>query len=381
MARTAVITAERALICALFFAGCGFDRVGAAEDLASLSEDLSGFDLAALDLGGADFAAVDLAGGDLARSPDASIPACPRPHLLVAVEDFSAAQHGFVARVALDVSGQPTLCAPLTGQGLLPQQPFAVTLLGVNRVAIAARDAVVLLDSDSDSILWSQPNPTESATTMEPVDVFPLRDPTSLETMAAVAFKSAGSLSGDIKRIVVRDSGGTIAKDWTMADLGLASSGVLSIAGHATAPTHFLAFVSGTYSARDVNPFASTQTTAASCCGTQTQMTIGTALFGGTQHAVWATRTSGGNAAAHYMEDLAGGGLPSGPASCGQLKCDGLHAVPDPTQTRGILLLCDAATTSGRKVVRFDSFGSFCETVLDGVTVPDGRLARLGIVP
>ena len=40
----------------------------------------------------------------------------------------------------------------------------------------------------------------------------------------------------------------------------------------------------------------------------------------------------------------------------------------------------DAAATTGRRVVRFDSFSSFRTVVFDGAALPNTRLSHLGLV-
>jgi hypothetical protein len=171
--------------------GCGFQAVGlptdgaigpatdaAGVDLSAGGDDLALADGAGADLGTADLAAPDGAGADLKNvdlsDVDLGPAPCPRPQLLVALEDLRASNaHGRVLRQTL-LNGTPASCPALTGGGLLSPQPFSVAAVdGRSLIAVLTTDALHVVDSDTDTIRWEYLN---SSSSYFPVDVFPLRD-------------------------------------------------------------------------------------------------------------------------------------------------------------------------------------------------------------
>src|SRR5258708_15948934 len=70
---------------------------------------------------------------------------CPRPYLMIAVEDQTTPQAneiGRVLRFSLDAAGALHPCATLNGSGSLGGLPQAVTFVPPRFVAVAARDAI-----------------------------------------------------------------------------------------------------------------------------------------------------------------------------------------------------------------------------------------------
>jgi hypothetical protein len=361
----------RRFVVAALIGGCGFHAVEPARDLSVPDLAVAVADGGTMDAG-TDGAPPPI---DLAGLPLDGGGACPQPFVLVAVKN-AAGGPGRVLRLPLPTDGgQPPPCAPLVAQGLMPIDPQAVAWLPPSHVAVAGATNVALVDSMHDTIEWLVPNP--SSPPLVPVDAFPMQD-TIYADRIGVAFAAPGDATRAVTLLVAYLAKNSEQVSWNIdRSPALIGPGVKSLTAHPTAPTHILALVPGSENALDVDPWAYTKKSLASCCGTGTLLSISAALFRGSEHVVWATDVNAGRAAAHYMEDLSAGGLPSGPAQCGSLFCASLHAVPDPTADRGIVLLCDQSGT--RQVLRFDSFGTPCQTLLDGATLPNEIPTRLAI--
>jgi hypothetical protein len=90
---------------------------------------------------------------------------------------------------------------------------------------------------------------------------------------------------------------------------------------------------------------------------------------------VWVDSTT---PTAVYYNNQGEGGAVLGPIKC--MGCTLIHAVPDPTDNLRFFGLCNGPTVSSRRVVRFDSAGGSCDTILDGAAFGVGsRLSRLAI--
>ncbi len=359
----------------LLCAGCGFQQVVSSSDFAGL--DLSttaGADLSAsqsLDLAGVDLAGVDLS---MRLGADMQLPPCPLPQLLIAVENTmnSASGGGRVLRLSLGgAMATPPTCSALSAQSFITPEPQSVAAVG-DKVAVVGLDVLQLLDPSTDTVVWSMPIGSDDF----PVDVFALSDPTGQQLVAAAYGTTHESPPLAIARVDAWGLDGTLVKSWmtNSSDLPL-GLGIYGMTTHPKMPQHFVALDPDNSAwGWDVDPWAGSKS---AFLGEATGAPI--SIYGdieGTQmRFVWVDSTS--PSAVFYFNEAEGTTL-FGPIAC--MGCTLLHAVADPTDNLAFFGLCDAPSIDGRRVVRFDSAGGTCDTILDGAGFgPQSRLSRLAI--
>ena len=362
----------------LALSGCGFHSVGGDggdnQDLGVPS-----------DLAGADLTGVP-PGSDLATGQSV---ACPAPALLVGVENLSnsGSGGGRVARMSF-AGGSAQACTTLTGQGLIGSQPMAVTAFGNGLVGAATFDGLFVVDPATDTVKWSKPSP-DTQNGWGPFDAFALSGTGGTAYVAAAWGPDFGISGAGIRWLEIYDADGNAAPgapyciqmtSCTDLQLGL---GTYSMAGDPATPSHLLALDgSNTHAALDVNPWAAPPTNTV-YVGTYSEplASLYAVSVGGKPHLAWLDNNMAGGAIQWAIDN--GGGAPSlaGPVKCASNCATILHVVPDPSQPNGFFALCDAATTSGRTVVRADDAGG-CTVVLDGTQFgAQSRLSRLAVAP
>jgi len=362
----------------LVCAGCGFHSVGGDggdNDDMGVPSDLAGADLTGVP-----------PGSDLSMGQTAS---CPGPALLVGVENLtnSGSGGGRVARVSF-ANGSAQPCTTLSGQGLIGSQPMAVTAFGNGLVGAATFDGLYVVDPTTDTVKWSKPNPN-GANNWGPFDAFTVQSPSGTPYVAAAWGPDFGISGAGIRWVEIYDASGAAApgapyciQQTGCTDLGL-SLGIYSMSSDPAAPAHLLALDgANSVAAAEVDPWAGppTRTT---YVGTYSEplASLYAVSVGGKPHLAWFVNNMAGGAIQWAIDDTGSAPPLAGPVRC-TTNCDTmLHVVPDPSQQNGFFALCDAATTSGRTVVRADDAGS-CTVILDGTQFgAQSRLSRLAVAP
>jgi len=349
-------------LCALAIVGggCGFER------------SMQLFD-------GGDDQAIDGDGGngnaDLAILDGGYEPGCPRPQLLIGVENLNQSSNapGRVLRFSLAASGALTACPTLSAQGALPHQPMAVAFLPPDAVAAATRDGLWVLGLDD------VPRYTRAGSDL-PIDVFPIIEGT--EQLAAVGYWNAGSSSPVIDRVEVqRDSGPPVHTFRTNSAGFPLSFGVRSMTQSPLDPGRLLALenpsVGNPQAGADVDPFTNTKQGYVAYPAGRDLISVSSIVTAGLRRTVWVAADLN---AIFYVRDQ-GASIPlSGPIKCTTQTCNLVHAVPDPTDPVRFLALCEQAASVERSVVRFSSTGGTCDVVYNGALAgANTRLSRLAI--
>jgi hypothetical protein len=360
MAYPECVGSRALLILLLATQGCGFEREGQTFD------------------GGRE----DLAGADLTPPPDLAIldggiePGCPRPQLLVGVEQLnqSSSEPGRVIRFALDNAGGFTPCASLSAGGKLPKQPMAVTFVAPDQIAAATRDGLWVLGLD-DQERW------HTNTTDLPVDVFPLI--AGPETLIAVGYWQAGSADIVIDRVDAHRDQGAPVYTWRTNSAGFPLSfGVRAMVASPLDPGRIFALdnpsAGNPAAATDVDPFTNTKQNYVLYPTSRDLISMYAFWLGGYRRVVWIDAVAN---AIYYTRENNGNPALSGPIACNGLTCDLVHAVPDPTDPVRFLALCAMPGPSTvRNIVRFSSTGGACTMMYSGVTAGAAtRLSRLAI--
>ncbi|HZS39531.1 MAG TPA: hypothetical protein VFF06_22020 [Polyangia bacterium] len=306
---------------------------------------------------------------------------CPRPYLMIAVEDQTTPQAneiGRVLRFSLDAAGALHSCTTLDGSGSLGGLPQAVTFVPPRFVAVAARDATYVLDADSDQIQWSYPVPGIGGTTVA-MDIVPLVEPTSGETRIAVGFSNG---SPTIDQLYLYRDAVTTPTIWDVnSGLGLALS-LGGITQQQPPTSNFWALNDGYQESIGDNPFTKVKTPYIPAFGGSDQITTIYELdVSGVRRTVWVDSTANGL----FHADDSGGGAPTvlGPTKCtGGVTCTFRHAVPDPTTDGASFVLCaePSSTFNDAKVERLTSTGA-CTVLYDGKSAldVDKRMTHLAV--
>ena len=315
--------------------------------------------------------------------------ACAAPTLLVGVENLTnngTTGGGRVARVSF-AGGSAQPCTTLSGQGLIGNQPMAVTAFG-GLIGAATFDGLYVVDPATDTVKWSKPNP-DGENGFGPFDAFAVQGTSGTQYVAAAWGADFGISGAGISWLEVYDADGNAApgapfciqqSSCTQLGLGL---GIYSMAADPATPSHFFALDgSNDVAAVDVNPWA-TPPTKTTHVGTYSEPlgSIYAAQVGSDVHFAWFDNNMAGGAIQWSVDDGSATPTLSGPFKCASNCATILHVVPDPSQQNGFFALCDSAMVNTRTVVRTDSAGS-CTVVLDGTQFgSESRLSRLAIAP
>jgi hypothetical protein len=357
------------LVLAVAFAswGCGFHGERVSLD--------AGMDLAGGG-GSSDLAGVDLAGADL--SGGGGMLACAPPVLFISVEDLNAAHTvgGRVQPLSLSTT-PPTVCAAMTGGGLLPVQPFTLTPID-GGIAVGTRDGLWVIDWN-DTTRWHMP-PLDPS--WQPVDVIPLAG-SGNGPFVALGSWQAGSSMPEIDRIDLYDATtGTLLSKWPMDWMSQPINfPIMSIARSPLDPRHLFSidrpFDTNPNAATDVDPIAQMRYPYVGYPSGANLISIYASTQSGQRRTVWVDGTAN---AIYYSAETAGNAVLHGPSAC-NASCNLVHAVPDPTDASSFLGLCaDPANSIHRSVMRW-SPGGTCTLVYDGAGQgAQTRLSRLALV-
>jgi hypothetical protein len=351
-------------------------RDGGPDAAPDLAVDLAGADLAVVTDGamGPDAqVAMDL-GADLLHAASDVDGACGTPQLLVTVENLDNGGVGAVHRFHVPPFPQALVeCAPLTGSGQLDQLPEAVAPIGPDRIAVAGRDRLSIVDTSQDQVVafWAQDS------SVFPFDVAPISH--GGETYVAVAGSMLGSNPPYLFWLDLYKEGVSgHAYEWIYSDLGVSS--VVGMTVDTQDPTKL--FIADNRSSNPVyeeslDPFAPATVDRGPGTGGNTLISINSVPAGG---GMTMLLTSLGLLYAY--EGPSGIGLAGPISSC--LCSEPLHAVPYPDPlVKAAFVLCDDSSPNRRTIqrVRYDSISPQCSTVFRGSTLTGNmRLSHLGYV-
>lgn len=301
--------------------------------------------------------------------PDGPLPVdCPTPMLLVSIESFDNAG-GHVARFSL-AGGDFTRCSDLTGQGTLDDQPLALAFVAPDRVAVAGRDKLDLIDANSDAVIWTSP----FLATQVPLDAL-LVGEGPMSRIAVGLFNP--QTTNDLDPVELFDlADGQPAGN---LDTGISTR---SVARDPRNPSLMLRLRPDMFSAAELDPFTGDQLDNPPYVAARSDSLLRTvqASFSRPPRIAWTgVRLNDNREGVYYLNDPDKGDndqLPLGPIRCDDLDRTYLRAIPDPTLNTRFFAVSEL--DGSRQVVRFKSTGGACDVVLDGDELgPSRRIADL----
>lgn len=313
----------------------------------------------------------ELPGGDAGTSdPDAPLPEmCAAPMLLVSIENLSGSGGGRLARFSIDGQGF-SRCADLP---LASPQPLALAFVPPNRVAVAGREAVTLLDAETGETVWSSPFDAD----VVPRDALVVEEGALLRL--AVGLDDPQSID-DIDPIELfdLDSGDPVG---TFRP-GLSTRGV---ARNPRAPGFLLRLRPGSFAAAEVDPFSGEILDDPPYVRDRSDSTLRTiaASFDRPPRIAWTgVRLSDDRDGVFYLSDPDTGAsdqVALGPVRCDDAERSYLQAIPDTVVATRFFTVAEQGQV--RQVLRFSSTGGACDLLLDGASLgPSTRIADLALI-
>jgi hypothetical protein len=329
---------------------------------------------------------------DLMPPPPDMTYTCPKPRLLVAVQDLTnnAGSHGSVLRFSLAGGGTPVRCSDVNPAGigavLTTVAPIPPNLIAVGSSSTTDKGLQVI-DPIQNAIVGSN----NVYTSTNSLDIAPIKDVAGNQ-LIAVGESMPASDGVDVVEVFRLD--GTVVDHWyTNGDFGLGSP--YGMTASQFDPRHlWMPNVSvSSYAAYEVDPWTQAKTPYINDTLPDRLSAIYAITVGTTHRISWVGQQGGTLAyeGAFYKDDSSATvpgspiGTPAGPVACvgGTVpSCDIVHVVPDPTASSAQLLgLCDDTVQSdvrARFLIRFT--GASCTSFFDGTTLDaQTRMWRLAV--
>lgn len=299
---------------------------------------------------------------------------CGLPHLLVAVENLTGGA-GRILRYELPPGGGVRACRPLTAQGALMQQPFAVAGVTDRFVLVAGRDGVMGVDPMNDTLRFQLPRLGD-----HPNDAFALYDESRRDWVGGVAWSGIGTSSdvrGPIRNVLAYSAEGGERWAWSGTSLGISSCTALTSSPRD--PSELVALHPNLWAAAEVDPFGQVIRSSPPLVppiGGTVVTTISGGTGGGVAMLAWGGRVDGQprmlTLEGPFTDDIF-------QVTCGERACRFEHVAVDPSRPRAVLGLCEL--DGRREVVRLDFEQTVCEPLVGPDAVPTSmRMSYLSFV-